>query len=221
MKTCVFKLRLYRCHFQKHLRIVDNLTTLYNRRMAFPRIGLRKLDAGNGFNYFGTVLGLIRDVNQPNIKMNKLPISIISAAIFMASCNSGTNKETALLKEKQFAIDSMKHVMEKKAIVDSMNTVMANREAEKKAEEARVAEAKNTEAVATSTAAPAERRKKGWNHTAKGAVVGAGTGAITGALVNKKRGEGALVGTLIGAGVGAGTGALVDNSQKKKRRNNN
>lgn len=152
--------------------------------------------------------------------MNKLPISIISAAIFMASCNSGANNEAALLKEKQLAIDSMKHVMEKKAIVDSMNTVMANREAREKAEEARVAEAKNTQAVATSTAAPA-KRKKGWNHTAKGAVVGAGTGAITGAIVNKKRGEGALVGSLIGAGVGAGTGAIVDNSQKKKRRNNN
>jgi hypothetical protein len=154
--------------------------------------------------------------------MNKLPISIISAAIFMASCNSGTNNEAALLKEKQFAIDSMKHVMEKKAIVDSMNTVMANREAANKAEEARVAEEKSNEVVASNTTAPASAaRKKGWNHTAKGAVVGAGTGAITGALVNKKRGQGALVGTLIGAGVGAGTGALVDNSQKKKRRDNN
>lgn len=167
----------------------------------------------------GTVLGLIRDVNQPNIKMNKLPISIISAAIFMASCNSSADKEAALLKEKQFAIDSMKHVMEKKAIVDSMNTVMANREAEKKAEEVKVAEEKSEQAVASNATAPAAR-KKGWNHTAKGAVVGAGTGAITGAIVNKKRGEGALIGSLIGAGVGAGTGAIVDNSKKKKRNNN-
>lgn len=153
--------------------------------------------------------------------MNKLPISIISAAIFMASCNSSADKEATLLKEKQIAIDSMKHVMEKKAIVDSMNTVMANREAEKKAEEARVAEEKSSQYVAANASAPAPAaRKKGWNHTAKGAVVGAGTGAITGAIVNKKRGEGALVGSLIGAGVGAGTGAIVDHSKKKKRNDN-
>ncbi|MCF2506084.1 YMGG-like glycine zipper-containing protein [Dyadobacter sp. CY107] len=153
--------------------------------------------------------------------MNKLPISIISAAIFMASCNSSADKEATLLKEKQIAIDSMKHVMEKKAIVDSMNTVMANREAEKKAEEARVAEEKSSQSVAANSSAHAPAaRKKGWNHTAKGAVVGAGTGAITGAIVNKKRGEGALVGSLIGAGVGAGTGAIVDHSKKKKRNNN-
>ncbi|MCE7064544.1 YMGG-like glycine zipper-containing protein [Dyadobacter sp. CY326] len=160
--------------------------------------------------------------------MNKLPISIISAAIFLASCNGGADKEAALLKEKQFAIDSMKLVMEKKAIVDSMNTVMAKREAAKQAEgvraeekDAKVDQAVASNNVAVSPAPAATRRKKGWNHMAKGAVVGAGTGAVTGALVNKNRAEGAIVGTLIGAGVGTATGALVDNSQKKKRRNNN
>jgi hypothetical protein len=155
--------------------------------------------------------------------MNKLPISIFSAAILFASCNSGADKEAALLKEKQFAIDSMKHVMEKKAIVDSMNAVMARREAAKNEEETRVAEERNTRVASTNNvaSAPVATRKKGWNHTAKGAVVGAGTGAVTGALINKKRGEGALVGSLIGAGVGTATGAIVDNSQKKKRRNNN
>ena len=175
----------------------------------------------NAFHNLGTILGLNRDVNQTNSKMNKLPISIFSAAILLASCNSGADKEAALLKEKQFAIDSMKHVMEKKAIVDSMNTVMTKREMAQKEEKAIIAEEKADQVAATNNVAatPAARRKKGWNHTAKGAVVGAGTGAITGAIVNKKRGEGALIGSLIGAGVGAGTGAIVDNTQKKRRNN--
>ena len=155
----------------------------------------------------------------------KVTMSLFSAAVILASCNGNSNKEAELVREKQLAIDSMKHVMEKKAIVDSMNTVMAkNQEAQQEKEEAQRAEEKNSQVVANSNngirAQSQPARKKGWNHMAKGAVVGAGTGAVTGALVNKNRGEGAIVGSLIGAGVGTATGAFVDNSQKKKRQSN-
>lgn len=65
--------------------------------------------------------------------------------------------------------------------------------------------------------APVAKKKKKWSHTAKGAVVGAGAGAITGAIVNKDRVKGAVIGTLIGAGAGAATGAIVDQKEKKKK----
>lgn len=108
----------------------------------------------------------------------------------------------------------MRVAMEKKAIIDSMNAVSDRRAEAERWESIEKNEATNhTQAVA---AAPAPTKKK-WSHTAKGAVVGAGTGAITGAIINKKRGEGALIGSLIGAGVGAGTGAIVDHTKKKRQ----
>jgi hypothetical protein len=60
-----------------------------------------------------------------------------------------------------------------------------------------------------------EQKRKGWSSTAKGAVIGAGVGAVTGAVIDKKHhGEGAIIGGLAGAGVGAGTGAIIDGKKK-------
>ena len=54
---------------------------------------------------------------------------------------------------------------------------------------------------------------KGWSHAAKGTAVGAGTGAITGAILNKDhRGTGAI----IGAAIGAGTGYVIGRATDKK-----
>lgn len=144
-------------------------------------------------------------------------VLIFSAVCFLFACDSGSKSESEALRAKQATIDSMQNVLAKKAVVDSMNAVMADREEKLKAQN----EENDKQSVANNNVAPvAAQKKKGWSHTAKGAVVGAGTGAVTGALVNKKRAEGAIVGTLIGAGVGAGTGALVDRSKKKKNGSN-
>jgi hypothetical protein len=104
----------------------------------------------------------------------------------------------------------------KQQVVDSMKAVKANR-----AQQAAPYYNETAPAVVNTTTpdpAPAPKKKgwKSWSHTAKGAVVGAGAGAVTGAIVNKDRVKGAAIGTLIGAGVGAGTGAIVDHSKKKK-----
>lgn len=49
---------------------------------------------------------------------------------------------------------------------------------------------------------PAEPQKKGWSKAAKGAVIGAGSGAVVGAAVSKKKGKGAIIGGVVGAGAG-------------------
>ncbi|CAG4988421.1 hypothetical protein DYBT9275_00078 [Dyadobacter sp. CECT 9275] len=145
----------------------------------------------------------------------KLPMLMLGTTLFLSACDSRKSQEIAMQQAKQMAVDSMKNVISKKAVIDSMNRVMAEREEEIK----RLQEKKNKQYVASSYAtAPSATKKKKWNHTAKGAVVGAGTGAVTGAIINKNRAEGALIGSLIGAGVGAGTGAIVDASQKKKQK---
>jgi hypothetical protein len=64
-------------------------------------------------------------------------------------------------------------------------------------------------------AAPVKQRK-GIGPVAGGAIIGAGAGAITGALVDKNKGAGALIGGVLGAGAGAGAGALIKKHQKNK-----
>lgn len=56
--------------------------------------------------------------------------------------------------------------------------------------------------TATTTTTATTTKKKGWSNRAKGTVIGAGSGAIVGAIVSKKKGAGAVIGGLIGAGAG-------------------
>ena len=59
--------------------------------------------------------------------------------------------------------------------------------------------------------APVKAKKKGWSHRARGAVVGAGAGAVTGAIINKNnRGAGAVIGAVVGAAGGYIIGNEVD-----------
>ena len=62
----------------------------------------------------------------------------------------------------------------------------------------------------TYTSAPPA--KKGWSKAAKGAVIGAGAGAVAGVLIDKKDARGAIVGGL----TGAGAGYVIGRSQDKK-----
>ena len=52
--------------------------------------------------------------------------------------------------------------------------------------------------------------KKGWSSAAKGAVIGAGAGAVTGILVDKKDVRGAVIGGVVGAGTGYAIGRAHD-----------
>ncbi len=79
--------------------------------------------------------------------------------------------------------------------------------------------------VKTETPAPSsdpeasteEKKKKGVNNTVKGAIIGAGAGAVGGAIINKKNpGKGAIIGGVVGAGAGAVTGVILDKNKKKK-----
>lgn len=60
-------------------------------------------------------------------------------------------------------------------------------------------------------------QRKRWSHTAKGAVVGGVSGAVIGAVANKKnRLGGGVVGAVIGAASGAGIGAIVDRRERNR-----
>jgi hypothetical protein len=70
----------------------------------------------------------------------------------------------------------------------------------------------------TQTTPVAVKKKKGMSTPVKGALIGAGVGAVTGAVVSKKKVKGAVVGAVVGAGAGAATGVIIDKRNEKKTR---
>jgi Glycine zipper 2TM domain len=136
---------------------------------------------------------------------------LIMIASVLTACNSGAEKAAAAQKEKQKTIDSLNTALVKQKVIDSMKLVQA------KTVKKNTQVTQTSENMESTTSQPA--KKKGLSHTAKGAIVGAGTGAITGAIINHDdRVKGAAIGTIIGAGIGAGTGLIVDKSVKKKKK---
>src|SRR5436853_3752065 len=78
---------------------------------------------------------------------------------------------------------------------------------------AQPAQTKEVHYVNSESTAPVQ--KKGWSGAAKGAVIGGATGAVAGAVIDKKhRGRGAV----IGAAVGAGAGFIIGKRKDKKKR---
>jgi hypothetical protein len=75
--------------------------------------------------------------------------------------------------------------------------------------------ANNSAPVAAPAPVAAAPKKKGWSAKAKGAVIGAGAGAVTGALLDKNKGAGALIGGAIGGAAGLGAGAIIDKKQNR------
>lgn len=140
--------------------------------------------------------------------MKKILMMITVIGVLGFNSCKNTDKQGALTEEAQQAtIDSMKAVAEKQRIIDSMKI---------ESEKAIQAEKEKVVVVHDQAPAAATPQRKKWSGAAKGAVIGAGVGAVTGAIVSKKKGEGAIIGGLAGAGVGAGTGAIIDDSKKKK-----
>ena len=144
-------------------------------------------------------------------------VLIFSAVVLLTSCKNTTDKAAVMEDNKQAVIDSMKTQMAKKESalakqksIDSMKVIMDRQHAQK------VTVVHDVAGAPTTTTTTVVQKRKGWSRAAKGAVIGAGVGAITGAVIDKKHhGEGAIIGGLAGAGVGAGTGAILDSKKNK------
>lgn len=149
------------------------------------------------------VLTLYRNLKfyiMKNIVMIIAAVGVLS----LSSCKN-TDKQGVIADDvHQATIDSMQRVAEKQRIIDSM-----------KVENEKVIKQKEVVVVNQQAPAAAAPQRKKWSGAAKGAVIGAGVGAVTGAIISKKKGEGAIIGGLAGAGVGAGTGAILDDKKKK------
>lgn len=138
--------------------------------------------------------------------MKNIAMILAAAGVLSLTSCKNTDKQGLVQDDvHQATIDSMKQVAEKERIIDSMRI-----------ENQKVLVKKEKQIVVVHDQAPvaaAPKRKK-WSGAAKGAVIGAGVGAVTGAIIDKKHGEGAIIGGLAGAAVGAGTGAVIDGKKK-------
>ncbi|MEO8794314.1 MAG: YMGG-like glycine zipper-containing protein [Daejeonella sp.] len=147
--------------------------------------------------------------------MKKLLI-LVGLAAGIAACNSDAHTNTQAYQNTKEYKDSLK--------LDSFNRAEAVKvEIDKReAEKASLVSASSRNGVANNSqtrvihetkyvqSQPAA--KKGWSSAAKGAVIGAGAGAVTGVLVDKKNGRGAVIGGV----VGAGTGYVIGRAKDKK-----
>jgi uncharacterized protein YcfL len=71
----------------------------------------------------------------------------------------------------------------------------------------------NTSSSPSTSSATPVKQDKGWSDAAKGTAIGAGSGAVLGAVIAKNdRGKGAVIGSVIGAG----TGYIIGRSRDKK-----
>lgn len=64
--------------------------------------------------------------------------------------------------------------------------------------------------------AQSKKTKKHWSHRKKDAVIGAGAGAATGAIVSKHHVKGAVIGGAVGAGAGYIVGKKKDKKEQRK-----
>ncbi|WP_026898044.1 YMGG-like glycine zipper-containing protein [Daejeonella oryzae] len=149
--------------------------------------------------------------------MKKLLI-IIGLAVGIAACNSDAKTNSQAYQNTKDYKDSLKLDSFQRA--QAIEKEIDKREVEKAALVSASANNKvvsqsstpKTRVVRQTTYVQSEPQKKGWSSAAKGAVIGAGAGAVTGILVDKKNGRGAVIGGV----VGAGTGYVIGRSKDRK-----
>jgi septal ring factor EnvC (AmiA/AmiB activator) len=117
---------------------------------------------------------------------------ILAMSGIMLSCKHKTSDETKVLSASELR-DSLELAKYKETKAREAREAAAAKE--------RVVTTTTTQsAPVTTTAAP---KKKGWSSAAKGTAIGAATGAVAGAIIDKNhRGRGAVIGGVAGGGAG-------------------
>jgi hypothetical protein len=160
---------------------------------------------------------------------------VTGISVGLVACHSNPNTTTANTPDTTPVVTKVDTAglaafkAEKKArYEDSLKTVGALRERELRAKTSYAAASSSRRSYASSgsktsssasgygsTAAYPVAKKK--SHAARnGALIGAGAGAITGALVTKKnKGVGALIGGVAGGAAGFGVGKIIQNKKEK------
>ncbi|MBC8051969.1 MAG: hypothetical protein H7Y13_02795 [Sphingobacteriaceae bacterium] len=142
--------------------------------------------------------------------MKKIALIFAVAATFAACSNK--SETTVQSKEEAFRqvrdsiqLDSFRRADAKEVFLSQEKEKIASRRNSSASSSERTY-VKGVSETYTNT----QPQKKGWSKAAKGAAIGAGAGAVTGIIVDKKDGRGAVVGGLVGAGAGYAIGRSQD-----------
>lgn len=150
-------------------------------------------------------------------------VVVLAVAATFAACNNSSEQTSSQLKAEAYKqirdslkLDSFQRAEAKELeIAEEKERILALQRSQPVRE--RVVYASNSAPRrrtyvqgVSETYTYSQPRKKGWSHAAKGAAIGAGAGAITGVLVDKKDARGAIIGGVIGAGTGYVIGRAKD-----------
>ena len=151
--------------------------------------------------------------------MKKIIVTVIVIASFAACKNNKSElpKDNAVMIQDTFRMYNNSILTDKNQQVQTNPVKSSATQGRKSTNNSSQNTNNNTSANSTNTGsgqvatAPVKAKKKGWSHRARGAVVGAGAGAVTGAIINKNnRGAGAVIGAVVGAAGGYIIGNEVD-----------
>lgn len=139
-----------------------------------------------------------------------ITVALIGTIGIMSSCKrkaaAVTNNETSVLSASDSA--EMKEYKEFQQWKE-----MKAKEALAPAPAPRVIERQKTIVVEKQAPVATTTQKKGWSKAAKGTAIGAGVGAVAGAVINKRN---RAAGAAIGAVLGGGGGYVIGRSKDKK-----
>ena len=131
----------------------------------------------------------------------KRMVFILAIVATLAACSN--NSETKV-QTKEDAFRQVKDSMQ----LDSLRRADAKELELSQAQSATAVNTSNSSSERTYVKGVSETytntppEKKGWSKAAKGAAIGAGVGAVTGVIVDKKDARGAIIGGVAGAGAG-------------------
>lgn len=147
----------------------------------------------------------------------KKMLSIFALAVIFTACKSNTkiqpeNKNmvlvdtTGLSKSNTLTDVGGKYIINENVVAEKNKTSNTKMKEADKTNNPATTNAPTTNNPGANTNAPAPEpipQDKGLSDAAKGTAIGAGSGAILGAIINKNdRRSGAVIGTVIGAGAG-------------------
>lgn len=146
-------------------------------------------------------------------------IFIVLPLIYACGPKEGST-DAAILEAKQAVLDSMNQeilISKQQRQIDSLENETTYVSSKKNTGSTNAYTSNERSSVPTTPVNYSSTKKKKMGNVAKGAIIGAGVGAITGAAVSKKKGKGAIIGGVLGAGAGAGVGAVINKNNKKKQ----
>ena len=151
--------------------------------------------------------------------MKKVLITLVVASM-LSACSSSGSKETEMTKEimsetttnydNSASTDTGATVITEAAPMETKKATPPASVKHKTVKPTTTAPVSNiTEPVTSTTTtttepvpAPVEEKKKGWSNAARDAVIGGGAGAISGAIIGKKKVKSAAIGAAVGAAGG-------------------